>query len=270
VVLKTLVSMPVSGYLVCAGFVIIGIGLRMAMQAVSDEDREEHQALPNDGFSWRDYYASADPVSNGPLRSGSGQGVWYDQTRLLPDSCNQVYNSASVLYDHNRYLRNQDQLLSRLLNDLAAAAYDDGPAIVCEDDLRRAGRRRHRLVLVLIACRVLSVGLAAWLWLADLGPHLEDPMNWVMGLFVPHAHMNEGLARFAAALLIATVVYLVFVSAWRIREEHVVRRFFRTTQRPWRAEQAAGLWVTGQAAGLRTAEQAARPAVRQEISAAIG
>jgi hypothetical protein len=50
---------------------------------------------------------------------------WFSEGSAKP--CNQVYNSGSVLFDHNRYLRNQDQVLSRLLNDLVAAAYSDDP-----------------------------------------------------------------------------------------------------------------------------------------------
>ena len=143
---------------------IIVIGVHAAMHAVRG-GLEQDLALPDAGFWWSDYYASADPVSNGPLVSGSGQGhgqATRRQIGLLPSPCNQVYNSASILFDHNRYLHNQDQLLSQLINDLAAAAYGDspsGPRVVCDDDLIKVGRRRHRLVLWLIAARILAAGL---------------------------------------------------------------------------------------------------------------
>jgi hypothetical protein len=195
--------------------------------------------LPNAGLIWSDYYASADPVSNGPIVAAAGQTPGPGQAEpsrawLLPGPCNQVYNSASVVFDHNRYLRNQDQVLSRLLNDLAAAAYGDSqaqPEIVHDNDLIKVGRRRHRLVLGLITARLTSAWLVAWLWLVDLGPILKDPMNRLVHLFAPRTGMNEGLARPLAALLTTAVAYIAVVIVWRIAERYVVRRFFHTAER---------------------------------------
>jgi hypothetical protein len=237
-IIKTLVSLPASVLLPSAGFVIILLGVHAAMRAVCG-DMQQDLALPQAGFWWSDYYASADPVANGPLVSGPsrtpgpGQAA-SDQTRLLPGPCNQVYNSASILFDHNRYLRNQDQLLSRMINDLAAAAYGDspaGPKIVREDDLVKVGQRRHRLILWLIAARILAIGLGVELWWVDLGPLLKGPMNWLVHLLAPHTAMGNGFARFLAATLITTVVYMAAVIGWRIRERYVVRRFFHTAER---------------------------------------
>ena len=187
-IVKSLVTLPVAVVLPGIGFAIIVIGVHEAMHAVCG-DLEQDLALPEAGFWWSDYYASADPVSNGPLIMGSGHIPGPGQARLLPGPCNQVYNSASVLFDHNRYLRNQDQLLSRLINDLAAAAYGDspaGPRVVRDDDLITVGQRRHRLVLLLIGARIMSVGLAAGLWSANLGPLLKGPMNRLVHLLAPH------------------------------------------------------------------------------------
>jgi hypothetical protein len=145
-----------------------------------------------------------------------------------------VYNSASILFDHNRYLRNQDQLLSRLLNDLTAAAYGDSrvrPEIVRDEDLIEVGQRRHRLILWLIALRALSVGLAAELWWVNVGPLLKRPMNRLVQLFAPRAGMDDGFARLLAAMFIAAAAYVAMVIVWRIREGYVVRRFFRTAGR---------------------------------------
>jgi hypothetical protein len=251
-IVKTLVSLPASALLPGAGFVIIVIGVYAAMHAVCG-GLEQDLALPDAGFWWSDYYASADPVSNGPLTSGPGQEPWdgeaaRSQAGLLPDPCNQVYNSASILFDHNRYLRNQDQLLSQLINDLAAAAYGDspsGPKVVCDDDLTEVGRRRHRLVLWLIAARILAVGLGVELWRVDLGAFLKGPMNRLVNLLDPHTAMGNGFARFLAATLITAVVYMVAVIVWHIKERYVMRRFFRTatraghTARPARPELSA-------------------------------
>ena len=237
-IVKTLISLPASVLLPGAGFAIILIGVYAAMRAVCG-GLERDLALPDAAFWWSDYYASADPVSNGPLVAGSGQAqassvATGGQSGLLPAPCKQVYNSASVLFDHNRYLRNQDQLLSQLINDLAAAAYGNspsGPRVVCDDDLIKVGRRRHRLVLWLIAARILAAGLAVELWWANLGPLLKGPMNRLVDLFAPHTALGNGFVRFLAATLITAAVYMAAVIVWRIREGYVVRRFFRTAMR---------------------------------------
>jgi len=232
-IVKFLGSPPVPAVLPGIGFSIILIGVHVAMHAVGG-DLEQDLGLPEAGFWWSDYYASADPVSNGPLITGSGDITGHGQMWLLPGPCNQVYNSASILFDHNRYLRNQDQLLSRVINDLAAAAYGDspaGPKIVRDDDLIAVGQRRHRLVLWLIGARIASVGLLAGLWLANLGSLFKDPMNRLADLLTPHVRMGDGFARFLAATLITAVIYTGAVIAWRIRERYVMRRFFHTAER---------------------------------------
>jgi hypothetical protein len=222
-------------------------------------------ALRQAGFWWSDYYTSADPVSNGPLLTGSGQTpgpgqAGRDQTGLVPGPCNQVYNSASILFDRNRYLRNQDQLLSRLINDLAAAAYGDspaGPKVVRDDDLIEVGRRRHWLALALITARIAAVGLAAGLWLADFGPPLKGPMNRLADLLAPHMTMGDGSARLLAATLIAAAAYTAAVIAWRFLERHVIRRFFRTAERDWTIRQ-------------QSPREPASQAMKSEMPASVG
>jgi hypothetical protein len=258
-IVKSLVTLPVAVLLPCVGFATIAIGVRQAMHAVCG-DIEQDMALPEAGFWWSDYYASADPVSNGPLTTGPDHIPGHGQPRTLPGSCNQVYNSASILFDHNRYLRNQDQLLSRLINDLAAAAYGDslsGPKVVRDDDLITVGRRRHRLILLLIGARVVSVGLAAGLWSANLGPLLKGPMDRLVSLFAPHTRMGDGFARFLAATLITAVIYMTAVIAWRIRERYVIRHFFHTAKR-------AG------DVGQQSPREPAGYEVKKEVSAPLG
>jgi hypothetical protein len=237
-----LVSVPAwLSLLLSAGVATIVAGVYVAMHAVHSDIKED-LALPEAGFWWTDYYASADPVSNGPFVAGSGQTRTDDRAAperpgLLPGGCRQVYNSASVLLDHNRYLRNQDQLLSRLINDLAAAAYGDSPAdpaIVHDDDLKRAGQRRHRLILLLITARILAPGMAAaGIWLTNLGPCLSKPMNQLIHSLAPHMRMSELSARLLATVLVTAAIYLIAVIGWQIRERYVIRDFFCTARRSW-------------------------------------
>lgn len=76
-------------------------------------DVEQDLGLPGAAFAWSDYYASADPVSNGPLAPGPMPGQRQPiggEAPLVPSPCNEVYNSGSVPFDHNGYLRNQNEL----------------------------------------------------------------------------------------------------------------------------------------------------------------
>jgi hypothetical protein len=226
-IVRNLVSLPFDVVLPVVGFTVIASGVFIAIHVICDKPECE-PTLPYDEFWWSDYYASADPVSNGPFVSNSGETRQGDG---LPDSCNQVYNSSSILFDHNRYLRNQDQLLPKLINDLSAAAYSDsfrGADIVGCDVLDKVRTRRHRLVLSLISTRIVMVGLAVGLWQLNLGPVLKDPMNRLVDLLAPHTAMGDGFVRFLAAVIITVVVYLAVVAIWRIAEGRVMTRFFDT------------------------------------------
>jgi hypothetical protein len=232
-------SVPV----ILAGFLIIWVGVSQAMRAMNVVGKQLRQelGLRAGTFIWSDYYASADPVSNGALAGtdlAPGPDPEKDGTVLqLPGPCNQVSNSGSVLFDHDGYLRNQNQLLSMLLNDLVAAAYDDGdntppPQLVAATDLTNASQLRRWLVAWLLSWRFIGVGLVAVLWQVNPGPLFKHPMNWLVHLFAPDAGMSNGLARFLAVLLTTAAAYVVVaVIPWRIMEKLAVHRFFRTARR---------------------------------------
>ena len=58
---------------------------------------------------WRDYYASHDPVPNGPL---------FDKNQSFPDS-EEVHNFASMWRDHTTYWLNRDEFVPAVIRDLA-------------------------------------------------------------------------------------------------------------------------------------------------------
>jgi len=77
--------------------------------------------------------------------------------------------------------------------------------------LIRIGRRRHRLILGIVAVRILSVVLAGALWRVNPGRFLAGPMNRLVHLLAPHAGMGDSLARLIAAVLITAVAYVAAV-----------------------------------------------------------
>ena len=61
-------------------------------------------------------------------------------------------------------------------------------------DCEILGQRRHRLILLLIAARILSPVLATGLWLINLGPLLDKSVNQLADLLDPHIRMGESYA----------------------------------------------------------------------------
>ncbi len=245
--------------MIAVGFLLIFRGVRHAMNAVGD-GCEDYLPLCVDeaDFLWTDFYASADPVSNGPLIS---RIIVNQRTTSAcrgfvasPSPCNEVYNGSSLLTDHNSYLRNRDQFLPGLLNALATAAYregyDDtaGRPLVTDDDLSRASQRRRRLARWLVVARVLTAGGAVLAWLLSPVWIFQAPMNQLAHLADPHAQMGHGLIRLIAAALIASAAYLAVATIPRqIIEYRNTQRFFRTATR-YGSEP-----VTGKTAGDETA-----------------
>lgn len=249
-ILELAARFPANLVLIVAGFLAIVLGVVHAIRVVGDEI-EHDLLLPGAGtqFSWIDYYASADPVSNGPLTAGSVAGSpvgapWVQDHGRDPRPCDEVYNSGSILTDHNGYLRNQDQLLSKLINNVVAVTFGDpngdaaGPRLVHDEDLTEVKRRRHRLVAMLVGDRMLAATVGVVLWWFNPGPLLKDPMNSLVHLVAPHTGMGDRLARFIAAAILMALFYVVVVLVWRILERRSISHFFHTAKRGWQPQQA--------------------------------
>ena len=224
------------------GFVLIFWGVRHAMKAVGKRcDNNLSLCIDRADFVWTDFYASADPVSNGPLISRTDGEQCKPKTCrgtiASPSPCNEVYNGSSLLTDHNSYLRNQDQFLPALLNALTTAAYHDDSGntaswqLVGDDHLDEAKRRRRRLVRGLVTARVLIAGVMVLAWLHSPVRVFQGPMNQLTHLAGPHMHMSHGLVRLVAVALITAASYLVVaVIPHQIIEYRNIQRFFQTAE----------------------------------------
>jgi hypothetical protein len=225
---------------VVVGLAVIRVGVRVILNADVLRRVCGDLCLPGAGtdFSWIDYYASADPVSSGPLAEGChatapGRGSASACALTHPRPCSEVYNQASLLSDHTGYLRNQDQLISRLVNDLVAAAYGGSaspsvkPQLVPEHYLKEVGTRRRQRMRWLVAGRFFAFGIgatAAWLLPARV---FGGPMNWSMRHVAPQVVMNDIQTRLVATLLVAAVVYFGAVfPIWSLIDRRRVRSFF--------------------------------------------
>jgi hypothetical protein len=195
------------------------------------------------GLTWTDYYASADPVSNGRLMprqlaapgEGSSRNAGADG---LPVAYHEVYIKGSLLSDHDSYLANQDQVLPWLLNDLVAAAYapartgQSRPALVWDEDIRLARHRRRHLIDWLIAVRALTLALAIALWQITAAGPVTGPVNHAVHMAGLDATIGTIPARLAViiAAMITTYV-LAGIIPWKIMENGGYRQFFQTATR---------------------------------------
>jgi hypothetical protein len=214
--------------LILAGFTSLGVGIWRAMHA-GCRALENDLSLTKAGYLWSDYYASADPVSNGPLprRDEVAPG------KLLPKPCKEVFNSGSVLFDHNGYLHNRDELLPRLINDLIRAASaeptsSDEYQLVSKDLIEGARGRRLRLVRFLIGARIAALAVCVLAWYADTDSVMRRPLDWLTRLLPTHDQMDSGTIRLVGALIITAAFYALAVTVWRISIGRSAERFFRT------------------------------------------
>jgi hypothetical protein len=229
---------------IAAGLAILAFGVWYAVRTNGgpiDQSLPLAGACP--GLSWTDYYASADPVSNGRIISeqppsppgASGPAA---TAPGLPARCHEVYLKGSLLSDHDGYLANQDQVLPWLLNDLVAAAYPaaDGdqpvPGLVSENDIKKARTRRRHLIDWLIAARALTLAVAVAMWRLTAARALSGPVNHAMRVAGLQASIGSLTARLAVIAAVMIAVYiLIGIIPWKTLENRSYREFFRAATR---------------------------------------
>lgn len=148
---------------------------------------------------WLDFYASKDPVSNGPLRET-------DRSDLFTSV--EIANRRSVVSDHTSYWDNRDEFVLGVVREIDRIAETN---LVRADDLDPVAVResRHRRVAVLAVAR-----LAAFAGIPLLGYGLRDLLSgFGAGLLAAMAAnpLTETIAKAiagAGALFVAPLVVI--------------------------------------------------------------
>lgn len=219
--------------LIIGGLLVVAFGVFLATHAVRTEV-EQDVRLPAScsQFSWIDYYASADPVANGPLNTRAAE----DRVCTEPSPCNEVYNFRSLLADHNGYLRNHDELLSRLLNDLVAAAYGRHPTggqsealLVSDVALMAASKHRRHRIAWLVRARMVAIALGVVQFFYLPVHSFEGPVRRLVRTVIPHVQMGDAFVRLMVALIFMTAFNLAVLLVWRLADQRAMLKFLSKT-----------------------------------------
>jgi hypothetical protein len=230
---------------------LVGVGgvLVLSVCAVchffwQDDFAREPEPIPHGGgtLHWADFYASADPVANGPLfdlsRDPEEKKTWLVEK--------EVWNFASLLRDHTSYATSEDDFLGCLIGELFQAAGTPlpQPDVVL---LERARWRGWWRVWWLTAARVLAVVAAlvtifrVWGHLEPIGEriigwsHHTGPVRLVgkavvaaIAKFVIVGHVsNVQIVGGLTIFLVVATGYAAVAAAWAYWQKQDVRRFYR-------------------------------------------
>jgi hypothetical protein len=181
---------------------------------------------------WMDIYASADPVPNGPTRTGPQGGPEYIQ----------VWNRGSFLADHTRYWENLDGFVLRSVRLCAQTARSAWQACLATDstliDQRaawRVGVLRLARWITILAWTVLF--LVIWRTSSDRLPLLLPIPNWLPELAASAVRLSlliglVGLATWGTCMMIQWPW-----KAWVRSEQRKVLKKESVEGVPWRAAQ---------------------------------
>ncbi len=170
---------------------------------------------------WFDYYASADPVSNGQLLDH------FEPDNLLAA---RVCNSHSLLSDHTSYWHSADDFVQRVARNLVDVLRLDGPGFASRAVNPEGARRRAWRTRCFVVARWVLVIVAL-----VLGSHwtAEEP-TWLLGLRDTLLEY-EAVKRFAwlspafgwiAALAVWAIVRALLAASWIVWQQRELRTYF--------------------------------------------
>ena len=211
----------VTGFVAAVG----AIGLWGAYHSVRTASAQPFPYKPA-AAKWLDYWASRDPVSNGPLARTTPDGV----------ITTEVWNNDFIFTDHTSYWTNRDGFVAQLAAHLAELA-SSTPAFVGDDAHRIEGaavRRRWRFAwrrrivpfgLIGIGLTVLGLSrvlaeLGGWVagWLRGLASDVPEPFGttaeWVTAPLAAIPDVAVGGAVLALFVVAAVSIASLPWSAW--------------------------------------------------------
>jgi hypothetical protein len=161
-------------------FVILGSVLTLAGALLGGygQDLAARLALPW-SIPWADFYATSDPVPNGPLHDGPRSNVSPTSTA--------VRNRGSTLKDHTTYWQNNDEFVTAVALEIAAASGQDFATLTTWDRRlieRAKARRRWRVLWLQLtqAALVLSAVMLAYAFRERLWTDLTHTPGFIKAI----------------------------------------------------------------------------------------
>jgi hypothetical protein len=164
-------------------------------------------------FVWRDWYASHDPVPNGPLVEDDAPPLPIDLESI------EVNNCASFVSDHNAYWYNRDEFIPAVTWEIARVAGFALHAVRAGDAalLERAFARRRIRTKLLGAARVtllLSVVALLWVLSGTLTEMGEGVRSWIKASLGYELELGPFLVGAAVHALPALLAYISVRALW--------------------------------------------------------
>jgi hypothetical protein len=233
------VNVPLTAGLAGAGALVVFFVMVVCARLWAS-DLEDGQYKPSGRWRWADFYASADPVPNGPLYQKTAGKPWLVEK--------EVWNRASFLRDHTTYTRSEDDFLGCLVTQLFVADGQRNLRGETEKLLRRGRWRGWWRVWWLSFARFLAIAgviatvVRVWPNLKPIGHRVLRWGTWepfhgilkavLVALDRVVVVANPSHAFLVGLLMVAGVAaagYIVLSLLWNYWERQDVKRFYRRT-----------------------------------------
>jgi hypothetical protein len=159
-----------------SALILLAGGAAQALKGIGDAEVSYWAKLFKDRpIAWEDYYASADPVPNGPLLDEDEDGLMRSV---------EIRNRGSVVGDHTTYWKNLDQFVSSVACtigrlgpiDLTSTSFRDKLVLDMAHQRRRWRVEWLRGTKWIVAALSVGVAYAHWSDLAELGASLRTSL----------------------------------------------------------------------------------------------
>jgi hypothetical protein len=240
---STTTTVVVAAALVVAGLLLTQARrlLKGVVQSERLADELAERIGPDKVERWLDFYATSDPVPEGPLP------LQTLMPKLDAAASTRIANRRSILRDHISYAHNGEAFRPGVLAELAGLVgwtlTKPSMAVV-----QNARTRRERLTWLLVAWRLVIAGLAAAAIVLpvldaygrdaanDVSRWLEKPTGWVADLFDVRnwvtGHPRDDVIAAAVLALVAFVVYRISAAPWDWRARERARLLFQPARPP--------------------------------------
>jgi hypothetical protein len=218
----------------------VGVLLICSLLWMTDFNRDPEPLGAKDApVRWADFYASSDPVPNGPLFSKSDGKPW-----LLEK---EVWNFGSMLRDHTSYTSSEDDFLGCAVAELVRATCRRVPEET-RNALHHARWRgwwrvwwltfaRAAAVVAAVATVIqvrhqletIGARVAGWHWWAPVKTVGKYVVDQIQKLIIVGHPTEDQIVGALTVVLIGAAGYAVLAAFWSYWQKQDIKRFYQRT-----------------------------------------